>query len=353
MSEEETQIQTFNTYYVEFLKRIVAIAKPKKQSGDKIATALCAAVKKSYKSMDLLSKEYINDLEKTGIWEAYDALEDREKFTGEFIKRQVYKGITIYDLDTVTGDAYFTKHLIATLNIVREKIVNTKEVLVILTLLNKSNEYLEKVETISDEKLKEKLVFLHLLHTNHKKGGFADNLKEIEETSLGKLAKEIMGDLNIEELQKTMNDPNMNIFESLKDTNGGLGQLLSTVSQKMLAKIGSGALNQETLLADAIDLAGKLPKLMPEGMGSQLGNIGEMLSQLQKMSGKTGGGDNSNPMEMMQELMKGMNLNKTQKKKATSRMNSSINKNKISSRLKKKLQKRKENNIQSDVEEDE
>lgn len=349
MGENEQQLKLFNAYYIEFLKTINDISKSKKESANKeTAVLICKAVKKTYRMMDSSSPQYLNDLNKTGIWTKYGALEDRKIFTDEFNENEVYKGITIKNISDVVEEPYFVHHLIAILDIFRNDV--PEAVGDIVKLLNKPEEFSKKLEEITDENIKQKLVFLSLLHTTHKKSSFTDNLREIEATTLGKLAKEIMGDLNIEEIQKSMSEPSGNIFDSFKDPNSGLGKVLSSVSQKMLSKIGSGELNQESLLTDAIDLAGKLPKLMPEGMGSQLGNIGEMLSQLQKMSG---GGGSQNPMDMMQEMMKGMKLNKSQKNRASSRMNSSINKSKTSSRLKKKLEKRKENNIQTEVKEDE
>lgn len=350
MSDGEQQIQFFNAYYIRFLKSINDISKSKKESENKaIAVEICKAVKKQYRTMDTLSTEYLTQLNKTGIWKKYDALEDKEIFTDEFKECELYNGISIKSICDVVDEPYFAHHLIAILDIFHENVPDS--VAEIVTILNKPDEFASKVEEITDEKIKAKLDFLMLLHRKHKKSSFSDNLKDIESTTLGKLAKEIMGDLNIEEIQKSMNEPNGNIFESFKNPNSGLGKVLSSVSQKMLSKIGSGELNQESLLTDAIDLAGKLPNLMPEGMGSQLGNIGQMLSQLQKMSQAGGGGEN--PMDMMQEMMKGMNLNKQQQKRASSRMNMSINKSKLSSRLKKKLDKRKQNNIQREVKEDE
>lgn len=349
MSGEEQQLKFFNAYYIEFLKTINDISKSKKETENKeTAVEICKAVKKEYKVMDQLSPKYLNSLNKTGIWDKYNALENKEIFTDEFKDTEVYIGISIKNITDVVEEPYFVHHLIAILDIFRENVPDS--VGEIVKVLNKPDEFSKKLQDITDENIKEKLVFLNLLHINHKKSSFSDNLKDIESTTLGKLAKEIMGDLNIEEIQKSMSEDNGNIFESFKNPNSGLGKVLSSVSQKMLSKIGSGELNQESLLTDAIDLAGKLPKLMPDGMGSQLGNIGEMLSQLQKMGNTTGG---ENPFDMMQEMMKGMNLNKAQKNRASSRMNSSINKSKLSSRLKKKLAKRKENNIQTEVKEDE
>jgi len=350
MSEEEQQLKFFNAYYIEFLKTINDISKSKKEADNKeTAVHICRAVKKEYRMMDQLSPKYLNALNKTGIWAKYNALENKEQFTDEFQENEIYNGITIKNISDVVEEPYFVHHLIAILDIFRETVPDS--IGDIVKLLNKPEEFSKKLEDVTDENIKAKLVFLSLLHKTHKNRSFTDNLKDIEQTTLGKLAKEIMGDLNIEEIQKSMNEPSGNIFESFKNPNSGLGKVLSSVSQKMLSKIGSGELNQETLLTDAIDLAGKLPKLMPDGMGSQLGNIGEMLAQLQKMGNATGG--SQNPMDMMQEMMKGMNLNKSQKNRAASRMSTSINKSKLSSRLKKKLEKRKKNNIQTEVKEDE
>lgn len=349
MSDGEQQLKFFNAYYIEFLKTINEISKSKKEASNKeTAVKICKAVKREYRKMDQLSPTYINELNKTGIWEKYNALENKEVFTEEFKEIEVYKEISIKDICIVVEEPYFAHHLIAILDIFHENVPDS--VVEIVKMLNKAEEFSEKLKEITDENIKAKLTFLMQLHTKHKSASFGDNLKDIESTTLGKLAKEIMGDLNIEEIQKSMNEPNGNIFESFKNPNSGLGKVLSSVSQKMLSKIGSGELNQESLLTDAIDLAGKLPNLMPEGMGSQLGNIGEMLAQLQKMSKSKGG---ENPMDMMQEMMKGMNLNKAQKSRANSHMNSSINKSKLSARLQKKLNKRKENNIQTEVKEDE
>jgi hypothetical protein len=329
----EVQLKIFNAYYIQFLKTIKDISKPKKDV-NKTAKIICKAIKTSYSSMDTITPKYLDELNDSGFWEDNTL--------------PVYKGITLQMIDEITKDEYFSKHLVAVLNIFRDEIENTEPVLMCINLMNKPEEFAKKLEEITDEKAKDKIVYLNSIHVEHKKDDFAEKLKDIEETSLGKLAKEIMGDLDIDDIQKSMNG---NIFESFKDPNSGLGKVLSSVSQKMLSKISSGELKQESLLTDAIDLAGKLPNMMPEGMASQLGNIGDMLSQLQKMGGSATGGDN--PMDMMQQLMKGMNLNKTQKNKANAHFNSSINKTKLNNRLKKKLQKRKENNIQIEIEEDE
>jgi hypothetical protein len=322
---KESQLKIFNAYYIQFLKTIKEISKPKKDV-NKTAKAICKAIKTHYASMDTESSKYLEELSMS----------------------EPYKGITVEMINEITKDEYFSKHLLAVLDIFRVPIEDTEIVLMCINLLNKPEEFSKKVEEIKEEETKTKVLYLHNIHVNHKKDDFTEKLKDIEETSLGKLAKEIMGDLDIDDIQKSMNG---NIFESFKDPNSGLGKILSSVSQKMLTKIGSGELNQETLLTDAIDLAGKLPNLMPDGMASQLGNIGEMLSHLQKMGGANG--SSGNPMDFMEQMMKGMNLNKTQKNKASSHFKSSANKTKISNRLKKKLEKRRENNIQTEIEEDE
>ena len=85
MSDGEQQLKFFNAYYIEFLKTINDISKSKKESDNKeTAVKICKAVKKQYRKMDQLSPTYLNELNKSGIWEKYNALENKEIFTDEF-----------------------------------------------------------------------------------------------------------------------------------------------------------------------------------------------------------------------------------------------------------------------------
>ena len=99
----------------------------------------------------------------------------------------------------------------------------------------------------------------------------------------------------------------------------------------MISKLASGELQQDKLLQDAMSLATKLPGMLPGGMGAQLGGLGSMLEQFQKMGGS--------------DFMKGFGMNGAQKNAAGGRMHSASRTHKAKDRLKKKLEKREENNL--------
>lgn len=204
------------------------------------------------------------------------------------------------------------------------------------------DEFEAALSEFTNEELLSKLKHLLNLHKKKTIHKFEENLKEIEQTSLGSLAKEILKDINVDDLQNTLagGGDSMNIgnlFSALQDSNNGLGKVINTVSQSMISKLSSGQINQEELLKDAMSLATKLPGMLPGGMGSQLGNIGSMLQQFQQMGGA--------------DFMKDMGFSGAQRNAAGSRMHSASRKQKTTDRLRKKLDKQKENNIQTEVEE--
>jgi hypothetical protein len=124
-------------------------------------------------------------------------------------------------------------------------------------------------------------------------------MQQLETTSLGKLAKEIMGDIDVNEVQSSISGGG-NILESLTNPDGGLSKLLGTVSQKMMSKMSSGELNQETLLQDALKFSSQLQNMIPKGSngkgGGGFGDIASMMSKVGDLanmmnSGKKDGND--------------------------------------------------------------
>lgn len=348
----EQQIYVFNQYYIDFLKKVKGFAKEQKEQ-KKEARDILRSIKKHYGTMDKLSHEYMAFLETHQFWESYHSLEDPLQFSEEFQQKCLYQEIPISSLVAVLKDVYLLHHYLHLMDLFLLKELPVDPVLEAIKSLQNPTEFDAKLEAIPSEAAVAKLKSLQSMHKKHTRHVFDDELKGIESTSLGKLAREIMDDINIEELQKSMTDPNMDILGSLQNPNSGFGKVLSSVSQKMISKISSGELQQETLLQDAMNLATKLPGMMPGGMGEQLGSMGAMLQQFQKMAAggsKKGGG--MNPMDMLQSMMGGMNMNGAQRNAAGSRMSHAMRKQKASDRLKKKLQKHRENNMQREVERD-
>jgi hypothetical protein len=121
-------------------------------------------------------------------------------------------------------------------------------------------------------------------------------LGEIEHTSIGKLAKEIVDEVNLDEIKSELGNNPMDMMSALTNNNG-IGKIVASVGNKIQNKLMSGEINQEMLLQDALSLATKLPAMMggmmPGGgaSGSQgLGDLSGMMSMIQQMASNFGGG---------------------------------------------------------------
>jgi hypothetical protein len=113
-------------------------------------------------------------------------------------------------------------------------------------------------------------------------------LKGMEDTSIGKLAKEILDEVDVSELQQSIGEGD--ILASLANPNGGVAKLLGTVSQKMLTKMANGEIKHETLLQDAMKFA---TQMGGAGGSGGLGDMANMMGGLMKsfMGGAAGGDD--------------------------------------------------------------
>jgi hypothetical protein len=137
--------------------------------------------------------------------------------------------------------------------------------------------------------------------TEHvKKDPLMDNISEIENTSLGKLAKEILEEVDVDELQNSIG--NGDIMSALANPDGGFVKLLGTVSQKMISKMSTGEIKQENLLQDAMKLATQF------GGASGLGPLTDIASMFAGGASGSGGDDGfdiSNITKMMSSMMGG------------------------------------------------
>jgi hypothetical protein len=121
-----------------------------------------------------------------------------------------------------------------------------------------------------------------------------------------------MSEINIDEIQSSLkiNEEGGDagdILKSLANPESGITKLLSTVSQKMISKMASGEIRQESLLEDAMKFSSKLGS---SGLMPGLGNMGSMLNMMQKMSSNHAAGDSDDDTDMdmssLQNIMKGM-----------------------------------------------
>jgi hypothetical protein len=141
----------------------------------------------------------------------------------------------------------------------------------------------------------------------------------MEDTMLGKLAKEILEDVDVDKLQKSIGD-NGDILKAIGDPDSGFSELISNVSRKMANKISTGELKQENLLQDAIKFASTMPGLFGNsgaaggtgGAGAassnnQRKNEPDMASMMNMMSSMM---NNKEGMDMFKNMMGNMNNQK-------------------------------------------
>lgn len=316
MSDSRTYV--FNQYYIDFLKKLKNEAKTQKDSS-KPARDCLRALKKNYASLDKLEPSYIQVLSDETFWNDLDTLDVNSSF-------EIFKEIPVAWVYKVFGsDSFILTHFLRVFELFRQEDLPVDAVVNVLKHVS-SGTFEESLKAIESEELQQKLWKIKNLHRDRTTRTLENELKDLESTTLGKLAKEIMTDINIEELQNTFQNEPMDILGSLQNPNSGFGKLVSSVSSKMLSKLASGELQQDKLLEEAMGLATKLPGMLPGGMGKDMAGLGSMLSQFQKMG--------MNPADMMK------NMSGAQRNAAGSRMTSAARKQKMAERLKKKIQKK-------------
>lgn len=287
----------FNQYYFELLKKIRDKAR-KRKFDSREARHVLKGMKEHYQTYDKSDDKYRAWFEQE--WNTLhvctessnDTVTDAEPQPPQHQPPQpkyLYEGVRVSDVNSFF-DKVVLEHFISILKIFMNKDMteeNTAAALKALHNLTKKPEFDEVVSTVTDEALRTQLNDIFTKHSEKKSVEMDDTLKRIENTSLGKLAKDIMSEINVQELENTMS--NGDILSSLSNPDSSLTKVLSTVSAKMLSKMASGELQQETLLQDAMKLAGELGGLGGNkgggglgGLGG-LGDMGEMIKQMQKM----------------------------------------------------------------------
>ena len=172
-------------------------------------------------------------------------------------------------------------------------------------------------------------------------------MSQMEDTMLGKLAKEILEDVDVEKLQKSIGD-NGDILKAIGDPDSGFSELISNVSRKMANKISTGELKQENLLQDAMKFASTMPGLFGTpnnqsgarnagGAGEQQKNEPDMTSMLNMMSSMM---NNKEGMDMFKNMMGNMNNQKGGSRQTVNKP--ALKKLATVNKLKSKLAKRRE-----------
>ena len=387
--------QVFNQYYFSFLKKIKDIAREIKHANlakdpEASYSKILKAIKTHYASYDTSSSVYVdrflsnesvisscenwsttvNEYKDVENWCQIESVQN-----AEFYENILFKDI--YTLVKSKEVVYYNLAILFIFSKDLEDVQYQQIVEFIKNIKNKDQSVCEKIlELIENVEIRRLLEVLKETHNVAMISSVDTSFKQLEETSLGKLAKEIMNDINLDEIQSSLQQDN-DIFKSLGNPEGGFTKLLSSVSQKMISKLASGEIKQETLLQDAMMFSSQLNNIMPgansssDDNGLNMGGIGAMFEQLQQMTGGAGGAGGAGGLGGLQEMMSALGMGggmpvpparantarNTQPRTDSSTMARTIKAKQLRTKLEKKKQLTKSNsskeNVQTHVEENE
>lgn len=337
----------FNQYYFDFLKKLKDVAKAKK-SEDANARILRKAIKNHYSSYDRLSAEYRTKFkEYLHAWVEFNP--SVEWMTSDHTaSATIYDGVTVKNIVDLTGDAHTTGYFtfmfaLMSYDLSEEEVSNVLKYMRdkdASVFVHEDGAVLELIQAIKG--------LISLREKSKPDLNENEAFKAMEHTSLGKLAKEILEEVNVAEIQESMGDGD--ILSSLANPNSGITKLLGTVSQKMLTKMANGEIKHESLLQDAMKLASNIP-----GLGD-LGAIGNIMKNFTGGDGEGGMPDLSGLGDLMKNFgMGGGGSRTTRSGGATTRpnttaMNQHMRRTIQANQLRRKLEKKRKENVQGQVE---
>jgi hypothetical protein len=331
----------FNQYYIDLIKRIKTSSK-KYELGKNVYKY----IKENYITLDKSSDEYVKFVSNINndFWDSYKELDSTNAnawFDKEDVKNiQLFNNITIDDVRKLINDDYMCHHFITVFCIFRNELADDK-IVNIISLLQGTDKNIS-IDVIDDENHKKLLQRLHEMRMKKIKENTGIDMKSIEDTTLGKLAKEILEDVDVEKIQKSIGE-NGDVLKAIGDPDSGFTELITSVSRKMATKISNGELKQENLLQDAMKFASVMPGLFgnkgPDGQG---GNAMPDMSEMMKMMGSMMG--NKQGMDMFKNMAGNM---KGPKGSKPSFNNAAYRKMAAAKKMRAKLQKRKDNEEQN------
>ncbi len=298
-----SRVHVFNQYYFDFLKKLKTLSRDLKYDS-KPARGLLKAIKRHYLNYDKLSEEYVNDfLGDQASWIEYTnvtpEIEDLNKWVEEHPDVKVFKDIQLSTVYAVMKDKWLLHYFVSILCAMSQPLLTDSDVsnfLFVVRNVHKTAECAAKMQQLENDVVKNVLVRLQTHYETRMQK--ESPLKGMEDTSIGKLAKEILDEVDVSELQQSIGDGD--ILSALANPNGGVAKLLGTVSQKMLTKMANGEIKHETLLQDAMKFASQMGGAGGAGGAGGLGDMANMMGGLMKnfMGGAGGDEDGSAPFDM-------------------------------------------------------
>ena len=285
----------FNQYYIDMLKKLKNISKKHKHQSV-TAKKILKTIKDNYSTYDKSSDEYrtyFNETLNDEFWGRFTSFE--KDASNDWLKdeanttQEIYKNITIKDVTKVLRDNFLCHHYLTVFYIYKVDL-SEESITNILKILQSPDINDETVDSLTDnEDYRKVLKRLNVLKQDHieKDPRFSD-MEGLKETTIGKIAKEIIEDIDLSKIKQSISEEG-DIFKAIAKPDSGFGELFTNVSQKMSSKISSGELSQEAIMKDAMKFASIIPGLF---------------------GGAGAGGDNSGGaggFDMMMNLMREMN----------------------------------------------
>ena len=299
-----TSTYIFNQYYIDLLKKLKNVAK-KHRTKSETAKRVLKTIKDNYQTYDKTSAEYIDYFKEkcsSEFWASYVALE--KETCDEWFKDdtktsvEIYKNISIKDIIKLLRNNFISHHYLSVLYIYTNELSEEQITLILKNLQSVSDEKETETEVnIENADIKKVLSRLNELKIdNFKSNSSFSGMDSLKDTTIGKIAKEIIDDVDLTKIKETIANEG-DIFKAISKPDSGFGELFTNVSQKMSNKISSGELSQEAIMKDAMKFASLLPGLFGGGANpddnsnSSSGfDMSAMMNMMAMMNGGGGGG---------------------------------------------------------------
>lgn len=340
-----SHIFIFNQYYIDLIKRLKTETKKTKDT-DELCNTIYTAIKENYLTLDKSSDEYVNYVNsniKDTFWTTYIDLDDIEN-TNEWFENddihntKIFENISLGNVREILKDDFLCHHFLSVFYIFKGEISNDEIKTIVIVLQGTDKDI--SIDNINNDKHKKILQRLNEMRNKRIKDKCGIDMKGLEDTTLGKLAKEILEDVDIEKIKNSIGESG-DVLKAIGNPDSGFSELISNVSRKMANKISSGELKQETLLQDAFKFASCMPGMFDSSgnKGNSSTNQGPDMSAMMNMMSSMMG--NKNGMNMFKDFAQAANV-KHPKGSKPSFNNSALKKMAASKKLKAKLDKKRE-----------
>jgi hypothetical protein len=289
-----SSIVIFNQYYYDLFTKVRNIAKKHKDNST-TANRVLTSMKEHYKEFDKTSDEYLNYLKEQcdeDFWKSYLELSKEE--SDDWLKNdnvkdiKIFKEISIGDISKLLRDNFLCHHYLSTFYIFKNDMSDDSA----NTILKILQTFDDKVD-LDNEEFKKIIDRLNTMKTDKVKSDTTnDAMENLKDTTIGKIAKEIIQDVDINKLKDTISNNDGDIFKALASQESGLGELFSTVGTKVSDKISSGELNQEAIMKDAMKFASMIPSMFGNQQSNDNSgfNMADMMKMMSAMNmGQPGG----------------------------------------------------------------